>query len=159
MRRFKAGFTLIEVLIALVVFSLGILGVGAILVVMNKTSTSSYLRQGAVQYAYNIVDRMRANQSAAIAGNYDVALGTAPPAAPACLGAVCTPAQIATYDQSQWLTDLQTSLPAGTGSVARAPVGSSTSVTVVINWDDSPAQKTLGEVPTAAAVYTLTTVL
>ena len=157
-RKRDVGFTLIEVLIAIVVFSLGVLGIGAMLVVMHKTSTSSYLQQEAVQYAYDIVDRMHANQAAAKAGSYNVASGTAPPVAPSCLGALCTPAQIATYDQSEWLTGLNTSLPNGTGSIATALLGSSTTVTVTISWDDSPTQKTLGET-VAPATYALTTVL
>ena len=154
----NSGFTLIEVLIAIVVFSLGVLGIGAMLIVLHKTSTSSYLQQQAVQYAYDIVDRMHANQAAAKAGNYNVALHTSPPVAPPCLGAVCTPTQVATYDQSQWITELNTFLPAGTGGIATAVLGSSTTVTVTINWDDSPTQKTLGET-VAPATYTLTTVL
>lgn len=154
----KSGFTLIEVLVALVVFSLGVLGVGAMLVVMHKSSTSSYLRQQGVQYAYDIVDKMHANQATALAGSYNIAMTGVPPVAPPCLGAVCTPAQIATYDQSEWLTGLTTHLPTGKGQISTLGLGSSTTVTVVVSWDDSPVRATLGETGTTAT-YTLTTVL
>jgi type IV pilus assembly protein PilV len=155
---YKSGFTLIEVLVALVIFSLGVLGVGAMLIVMHKTSTSSYLRQEAVQYAYDIVDKMRANQAIALAGGYSMGLTNVPPGAPPCLAAVCTPAQIATYDQSEWLTGLTTYLPVAEASIVTVPLGNYTTVAVYIQWDDTPTQNTLGEA-VAKATYTLTTVL
>jgi type IV pilus assembly protein PilV len=145
------GFTLIEVLVAVVVVSLGMLGVAGTLLTATRSSTSNYLKQQAVQYAYDIVDRMRANDAIAIhtaagANPYVVALGS-PTAAPTpnCEAAVCNATQMGAFDVWEWQTLLQKNLPSGEGSVAvAAGTGSlaTTTVTVTVQWSDQPAQST-----------------
>ncbi|EQD45716.1 type IV pilus modification protein PilV, partial [mine drainage metagenome] len=61
MKRKSLGFTLLEVLVAVVIVSLGMLGVAALLVTVHKADTSSYIQQQAVQTTYDMLDRMRAN--------------------------------------------------------------------------------------------------
>ena len=70
------GFTLLEVLIALVVLSVGLLGIAAMMNFSLKANDSAYLRTQAEAFAYNIVDKMRANQNAALNGSYNIAIGT-----------------------------------------------------------------------------------
>ena len=55
------GFTLIEVLISLVVLSLGLLGLAALQASSLRSNQGAYYRSQAAQFAYNIADRMRAN--------------------------------------------------------------------------------------------------
>ena len=55
------GFTLLEVLIALLVFSLGLLGMAGLLIVSVKTNHSAYLRTQASFLAQSMADRMRSN--------------------------------------------------------------------------------------------------
>lgn len=162
-RQRQRGFSLLEVLVTVVILSIGMLGVAAVLVTVHKANASSYLRQQAVQEAYDIFDRMRANRSAALQGNYDVALNTTPATPSAnCTTGSCNPVQLASYDQWQWLTDIKNNLPSGTGSVVTAafgtPPNASTQVTVVVQWSDTPAQQTLKQTVTPAT-YTLQTVL
>lgn len=54
-----AGFALLEVLIALVVLAFGMIGIAGMLLVAHKANSSSYLKQQAVQSAYDIIDRVR----------------------------------------------------------------------------------------------------
>ena len=68
-----AGFTLLEVLVTVVILSIGMLGVAGVLLLVHKNNAASYMQQQAVQDAYDILDRMRANRSAALQGLYDVA--------------------------------------------------------------------------------------
>ncbi len=171
------GFSLLEVLVTVVVLSLGMLGVAAVLITVHKANASSYLRQQAVQETYDILDRMRANRSTALQGGYDVALGTAAgTAAVNCTSGSCNPAQLAGYDQWQWLTDLANTLPSGTGSVGLGTVAGGTCgsltysnslstppaapvcVVVTVQWSDTPTQQTLKQT-VAPATYTLQTVL
>lgn len=171
------GFSLLEVLVTVVILSLGMLGVAAVLITVHKSNASSYLRQQAVQETYDILDRMRANRSAALQGSYDVALGTAPGTSSVnCTSGSCNPTQMAAYDQWQWLTDLADTLPSGTGSVGLGTVASGTcgSLTysnspktpppspvcavVTVQWSDSPTQQTLKQT-VAPVTYTLQTVL
>lgn len=162
-RHRQCGFSLLEVLVTVVILSIGMLGVAAVLVTVHKANASSYLRQQAVQETYDILDRMRANRSAALQGGYDVALNTAPGTPSTnCTSGSCSPAQLASYDKWQWRTDITNNLPSGTGSVVTAPFGASpnvsTQVTVVVQWSDTPAQQTFKQT-VAPATYTLQTVL
>jgi type IV pilus assembly protein PilV len=152
--RRRAGFALLEVLIAVLVMSFGMLGIAGLLFATNRSNTSSILKQQAVQSAANIIDRMRANRDAALTGSYDVgdlAAGVAPtlPAPPAVVCSSATPcagqAQLAAYDTWYWLTQDLTRLPLGSGAVATSPAtGGGTQVQVTVQWDDSPAQALLG---------------
>lgn len=150
--RSESGFTMIEVLVALLVMAFGMLGIVSLLLVSTRANTSSILKQQAVQSAYNVVDKIRANRQAALAGNYtitDIPSSGAPivPAKPTpdCSIAVCgTAAQLAAYDTWYWLAeDLAKKLPSGAGSIttapAPAPLSSNTLITVTVQWDDSPA--------------------
>src|SRR5580692_3398722 len=80
------GFTLIEVLVSLVVLSIGLLGMAKLVLVSSHANDSAYLRSQATALAYEILDKMRANPAGAIAGNYNTAINALPAAPTSCLG-------------------------------------------------------------------------
>lgn len=156
MSRTHAGFSLIEVLIALLIVSFGMLGVASALLVVHRSTDSSYLQQQGVQLAANIVAEMRANTDAVATGDYDVtyAGGTVTAPAQACdpAGAMCTSDQEAAYDLWQWLTGLQ-SLPAPQASVVVRQTATGTyQVNISVSWDNTPAASTLKSTSTRRAV-------
>lgn len=114
------GLSLIEVLVAVVVLSIGLLGLAGLQASGMRVGQSSLYRSLAAQLASDMVDRMRANVSAASAGTYNLALFAAAPAG----------ATVAERDLKDWRQRLA-SLPSGTGSVAVNGV----EVTVVVQWD------------------------
>lgn len=125
------GFTLVEVLVALLVLAIGLLGLAALQTMGVKFNQESYLRSQATMIAYDIVDRIRANPTGKTAGYYDTVSATATYTAPNCLGAVnCTPANIATYDLANWKARIAASLPDGTGAIAT----NGTRRTITITW-------------------------
>ena len=63
-----SGFTLLEVLVALVILSIGLLGLAGLQAASLRYNHSSYLRSQATLIAYDIVDRMRANRQEALNG-------------------------------------------------------------------------------------------
>ncbi|GLQ49685.1 type IV pilus modification protein PilV [Dyella flava] len=140
-KRSVQGFTFLEVLVAVVVVSLGMLGIAATLFASVRGATSGYTRQVAVQYAYDIIDRMRANQvEAAQAGGAYTATAVAPSSTSpqSCNDATCTAAQMATYDVWDWQTQLAQNLPQGLGSITITTDTSGIStVTVTITWQDT----------------------
>lgn len=149
MSRRHSGFTLLEVLVAIVIISLGMLGVAALLITVHKANASSYLQQQAVQDAYDVLDRMRANLAGTQAGYYDGTYATG--VTTGCLGTtVQSPKQIATCDTSQWGNTLQ-QLPAGKGKIATSTANNQTTVKVTVTWSDAPAQQTI-ETTTLPAV-------
>jgi type IV pilus assembly protein PilV len=163
MKRQSFGFTLLEVLVAVVIVSLGMLGVAALLVTVHKANTSSYIQQQAVQTAYDMLDRMRANLQGAQAGYYSKTY--TPPFSPpgtSCVGTgnTCTAQQLANFDTSQWASTDLTVLPQGSANVTSAvSTNGNVSVTVTVNWSDAPAQAAIEKTGSSARALTLTTVL
>jgi type IV pilus assembly protein PilV len=102
------GFSLLEVLIALVILSIGLLGLAGLQTFSVKFVHQSYQRTQATLLIYDIVDRMRANGGGVAAGNYALALplGSPAPASPDCETVACTAANMAAYDMSQWYTNV-----------------------------------------------------
>lgn len=145
-----SGFTLLEVLIAVVVLSLGLLGVGAVLATVHRTAASSYLAQQSAQMAANIVDRMRQNPTGAKAFSYNLVYGggavAAPPinCGPPPAGIACSPTAQAAYDVFQWETALNAALPGATASVTvTIPAANSYAAVVIVGYNDAPAAKAL----------------
>ncbi len=119
----QSGFSLLEVLVTLVIISLGILGVSGLQMTGLKNSHSALMRAQAAQYAYDMTDRMRVNREAAVAGNYNLAMADARPAG----------ASLPDADRAGWLTQVET-LPDGDGSIV---VTASGVATVVVQWSEA----------------------
>lgn len=115
------GFTLIEVLIALVIFAIAYLALTAMQVRALRDNYSAYLRSQASSLAYDLADRVRANPVGAQAGNYAIAACPAGAATPACYTtAGCAPAALAGNDLSGWCGEVTRLLPGGDATVAFA---------------------------------------
>jgi type IV pilus assembly protein PilV len=142
-----AGFTLVELMVAVVVLAIGLLGIAKMSLGTVQANGSAFMRTQATQLIQQVVDDMRSNQPAAVAGNYNIALGANPGASPPCVTGACSAQQIATFDLARWFTQLGAQLPGGQGSVnvvqaANPTTGSfENTATVIINWDDTVAQR------------------
>jgi type IV pilus assembly protein PilV len=117
------GFSLIEVLIALVVTSIGLLGLAALQVTSLKVNHASYLRTQATQFAHDIADRMRANRVAALDGDYDVDFADS-----------TSPGSVAETDVDEWRDGLLRELPAGSGAV---DVDATGLAVIRVRWNDA----------------------
>ncbi len=71
------GVSLLEIMIAVLVLSIGILGMATLQLQALKSNQSALTRTEATQFGYMITDMMRANRSAALLGQYNVGLGEA----------------------------------------------------------------------------------
>ena len=126
------GLGLIEILIALVVLSIGSLAAARMQVEGMRSSQSAYYNTQAYYMASDMIDRMRANVEGVNDGEYDGRFVTGPGLAdPGCAGRACTPAQLAAQDLFDWSVrlhpslasiDATPSLPSGDGITARAEV-------------------------------------
>ena len=146
--RSSRGFTLLEALVALVILTIGLLGVASLVGNSVRTNHASLLRAQAAYMAGNMADRMRANTNAIIAGDYDGVGydGTGTP--PACDASVpCNGAQLALRDTILWGRMIDSMLPAGTGDiqctlglvpggVVGTPVVPGT-CRIIVNWAES----------------------
>lgn len=122
-RQRQRGMTLIEALIALLVLSIGLLGVAALQMTTLKYNHSAHIRSQASALAYDISDRMRANRAAALASAYDVAIGAMPAGV-----------TVAAVDLIAWKGLLAATLPAGDGAIALGP---DNVMVITVQWDDS----------------------
>ncbi len=111
----KSGFTLIEVLIAMVVLAIGLLGLAGLQVTSLKNNQSAYNRSQATQLAYDLADRMRAN----FAGVSSYTTGTAAAVANCKNTTGCSPAEMAVNDLFEWNSAISSALPnGGTGTIS-----------------------------------------
>lgn len=127
--RQNRGFTLLEVMIAVFVLSIGLLGLAHLQVVTLKTTQSADLKTQASILAVDMLNRMKANQNAAYAGNYGIDIDAATPTAQDTT---------ANTDLFQWRTTVSQQLPAGTGSVACPAYNPLNEFvcTITITWTD-----------------------
>ena len=124
------GFSMLEVLIAILVFSLGVLGLAGLLIFAISSNHVAYLRTQATFLAHNMANRMGANPAGLWNGNYN---GSYPvSASTASCAAGCNPQQLAAYDMAQWSTQLTTFLPNASGNITCSTSG--------INYTPNSAQ-------------------
>jgi type IV pilus assembly protein PilV len=117
------GFTLLEVLIAILVLAIGLLGLAGLQVTGLRADHSAFHRSQATMLAYDILDVLRANRQDARNGAYNLGLGDGAP----------TGSSRSAQDLNRWLAELANRLPQGDGGVTVA----NNLVTVTVQWDDS----------------------
>ena len=77
--RRQTGATLIEVLVAVLVTVIGVLGAASLQMNSVKFNHIANTRSHATMLAYDVIDRMRANRAAALNGSYDIPLADSAP--------------------------------------------------------------------------------
>ena len=129
MKHKQAGFTLFEVLIAVVILSIGLLGLASLQAAGMRNNNSAYMRSQASVLAYDMADRIRANRL----GNYIASFPNGVQRT-ACLSAPgCSSDNMAQNDVFEWQTAVGATLPMGSGIIGL--VGSVYTITSA--WDDS----------------------
>ena len=115
MARKQRGSTLIEVLIALLVLSFGMMGMAGVQSVSLRGNQAAYFRTQATSLSMDIVERMRANITGVGAGAYNNVAGSATASCYTTAG--CTSTQMADQDINDWLAQVTALLPGGTAVV------------------------------------------
>ena len=120
------GMTLVESLVALVVLSVGMLGIAGLMLTGISSNRSALYRTQAVNLASDMAERIRANANARIA--YDSLAYDGAPDLQDCAptandaGSNCTVAQLAEDDLARWIVSIRTALPAFRGEPAQGDV-------------------------------------
>lgn len=113
----SAGVTLVEILVAILILSFGLLGSAGLQMAGLRAALSANQRTTATLLAYDAADRMRANMAGVTAGNYQNYTATENPNC--LLVAGCTPPQLAQHDMWEWGQAIAAQLPSGIGIVCR----------------------------------------
>jgi type IV pilus assembly protein PilV len=121
------GASLVEVLVALLLLSIGLLGVAGLQINALQVNRSAHVRSQASVLAYYIADRMRANRDSALGGGYNLAFGATP-----------SGATMNMVDLANWKAEITNTLPAGdadlliTGNIVR----------IRVRWTDKSVTET-----------------
>lgn len=147
------GFTLIEVLIAMLVLAIGLLGMAALQTYTLRSNLAAYHRGQATQLLYDMSDKIRANivinkivtsstQSCTPAGSkpcsyfiLDTQTLTGTPGCSSYTGttpASCTPEKIAGDDLVEWKESIARILPMGRGRITLE----NGVFVLYVTWDD-----------------------
>jgi len=161
-RSAQGGATLIEVLVAVLLLSFGIVGLAGLQFTGTKFNHSAYLRSQGTSLAYDLADRARANIDACPIGGAcayvtPLAAGFDGAADQACGQPIALAADanaMAAVDVNQWKSCLENALPGGQGLAVLLPAntafvdqcainhpGTDREVLVVeVNWNDGRLQ-------------------
>lgn len=111
----QSGTTLVEVLVALLILAIGLLGMLGLQTTSLSNTQSAYLRTQATILSEEMVDRMRANAQGVDNGAYNNASGTLSSSCMSTTG--CSASAMASHDLAQWQSAVSAGLPSGAGRV------------------------------------------
>ena len=131
--RRSRGFSLVEVLIALVIMSVGMLGIAGLYVQSMQAGRTSMFRHNAVILVGDVADRIRANPTAgalyAVPGGADNAC--------VAQGVNCSQAQMAQHDVFLWTEQAAATLPAGNVTVVFNGAVAPPTYDITANWTEA----------------------
>lgn len=133
LRKRQQGFTLLEVMIALLILSIGLLGLAALQTTGLRSNQMASMRTLATQFTYDMMDRMRSNPAGVAAGEYEIARTDS---------TATTPATTTEIDLAEWRNNVATRLPNGMSEITLCPsvaMPDCTEVThvVTVYWNES----------------------
>jgi type IV pilus assembly protein PilV len=139
----ERGFTLLEVMIALVILAIGVMGVIGMQMSTYKQLQTSHNFSKAAMLAGEMADRMLANVDQVTAGNYTHDAPTSKPS-PDCANTACTQTELAAYDVWMWQAqiaaqdpnDESKKLPGALPSASGAVQVQDGEYIVIVRWDD-----------------------
>lgn len=139
----QQGLTLLEILIALVVLSVGLLGIAGMQATGLRNNHAAYTKTQATALAVDMADRIRANpQGAPLYTGLDTNTTNTIPANPGCITAGCTAEEMANFDKYQWSQPLISAanriLPEGRGVISRNAVNNEFTITLL--WREPNTQ-------------------
>lgn len=149
-KKLSSGFTLLEILIALLIVSIGLLGVASLQIRGQQFNQVSYFRTQATLLAYDLMDRIRTNYYLMRKTNVNLAYQVPTPInvgpsgvieqpVSTCDKQLCTPQMLINYDLDNWFYSLRDTLPEGRAQIVPNPPNSdgiSNYYTITISWKD-----------------------
>lgn len=118
---------MIEVLVTMIIISLGLLGQAGLIALSSKANNSAFMRSQATLLAYDILERLRLNRALAVAGGFNInyaASGSDPSDG-------VTGSAIQNNELRDWKTNIEQALSSGDGQVS---VDGNGNVTINIRW-------------------------
>jgi type IV pilus assembly protein PilV len=146
LRQRQTGSSLIEVLVAILILSFGMLALGGMMSYAVQMPKLAGYRASATTIGAGLVDRMRANTAGFAAGAYQASAATyygvinaSLPERSGCAYPNCSTSNIANQDKFDTVSALRNALPpTGTAGIALSCVGNCTALegTLYVIWDE-----------------------
>jgi type IV pilus assembly protein PilV len=134
MSRSSRGFTLVEVLVALVIFAVGLLGIAALHIESLNAGRTALNRTQAVALASDLADRIRANRQACGAGAATCPYEGNGAVTASCENTTgCTPAELAATDIFRWRAIGAQQLP-GFQATVDWTAGTPSDYVITVQW-------------------------
>jgi type IV pilus assembly protein PilV len=158
------GFTLIEVLIALFVLAIGLLGMATLMMNSIQSSQGASQRSAATVAAYDLAERLRANRTQSAVAGSAYAGNPAAAVLPNCFTDTtnttgCSNAENVALDRAQWSANLQGNIPGAEAAVQQINVNT---FCLVIFWQEPGVTQTTsapgnpcGAAPNSRAYYSM----
>lgn len=134
-RTAQRGVSMIELLVSLLIFTFGMLGLAGLQTRSLAFNQSSLVRSQAAALTDDILERMRTDRVRAAAGSWDTPLTTAPSAMSSTSGS----AYSYQNDVRAWKQQVVDLMPSGSGQASIVTDKLKRDVTITIQWDDSRA--------------------
>ena len=132
----QRGFNLVEVLVALVILAVGLLGIAALYLDSLRTGRTAIYRTQAINLAADMGDRIRSNRAAVL--NYATTFATAAPAAVATCetDAGCNATEMAATDLNRWKALVALLLPGGQSQIT-VTAGTPNVYEIALRWTEA----------------------
>jgi len=137
--RKQRGFTLLEVLVALIILSIGVLGTAKLQLIGLRGTSDANLQGQATLLANDMAERIRANRQAALVGNYtdlDFSTLNCSSVTATCSDTKdtealdCSAIEMARFDGAQWACQISNQIPNATPSLTKA----GDAIEVQVSW-------------------------
>jgi type IV pilus assembly protein PilV len=152
-RRWHAGLSLVESLVAMVILALGVAGLAWTQARLLVDGRQANARATAIMLIADLSNRMLFNQTTAAAGGYALAWGETP-GTHDC-SAPCTGPELARSDLGAWRLELTRALPRGNASVFR-PSDDSAQIGIAVSWPALGSPVAAGDAPSFGAPFAVT---
>jgi type IV pilus assembly protein PilV len=120
---------MIEVLVTMIIISLGLLGQAGLLALSSKANNTAFMRSQATLLAYDILERLRLNRSLAVSGDFNI--NYAPSGSDPSDS--ITGVTVQYKELKDWKTNIEQALSAGDGKIDVDGIGN---VTITIRWSE-----------------------
>lgn len=145
--QYQSGLSLLEILITVLILAIGSLGMASLQLTGLKYSTGAYGRTQATLLANDMIDRIRANKEYALTdgSNYNIAVFTNNSAASVdCTTTACSSEEMAEFDASTWLQNVNRLLVSGEGKIRLVNNGTETIAEIGLQWRQSATNEPTG---------------
>ncbi|MDX1461356.1 MAG: type IV pilus modification protein PilV [Xanthomonadales bacterium] len=138
----EKGFSLLEVLIAVLILAIGVIGIAALQMTTSMYQESSMYRGQVAMLSREIIERMQLNVDAAKGGAYNIStLPTGLTTNCKSATANCSTGDMVSHDLREWSARVADVLPGGDASIATDTSTDPVQITLTLKWDEARGQR------------------